>query len=662
MWNGDSSTVDLSLPLPNLRQILRICLNLKRLIDKVIPIVFEENVITQQNSSVLNLRVLELAYKAAGGKGSGKQNTSLWRYRATLPFCLLKVCDWYWQHAENELSNNDLYSLRAVAAQTLAASIIDNVRDDEYLFRRILTQRYVIHVNDEDSTPVSALEMAVDMHSTIVIGALGYQRCIKWLWRGWIVQASNDPDSYVLYKDVANQLLSVHFNPSRIKTPLYQNALEIFFLCLLLVLYTIILFTHQVHTTPLDVFEVSFYLFIAGLVLDEAVKFYHVGRQYIGFWNVFNDIMYCLIGVAIGFRFCSLGHSGLAREHYDEISFRILSCASPFMWCRLLLFLDMQRFVGVMLVVVKTMMKESLLFFVLLFVVGIGFVQGFFGLDNLDGKAELTKKIIWALLNGVIGRSSFADVKALQPPYALILYYAYTFLIEVILMNILIALYSTSYATVVENANEEYFALVAQKTLRYIRAPDQHIYVPPLNLIEVCIMPLKWILSTEFYMRLNFWIMFVIYLPLLACISVYERQNARRIAYNRYKNVPDDANERDTEWDLTDGFEASAMGELDVEEHETNISNALRDQRQGEREDPEFPINVREFDLEIKLVVKPVKLANERGIQWDQYELYEKIDKLTLLVEKVLQENAKLRADGKDSESSESTDDSRTEK
>ena len=57
----------------------------------------------------------------------------------------------------------------------------------------MLCHRYTICVNGVDATPVSALEMAVDMHSTIVIGSSGYQRCIKWLWRGWIIQSSTDP-------------------------------------------------------------------------------------------------------------------------------------------------------------------------------------------------------------------------------------------------------------------------------------------------------------------------------------------------------------------------------------------------------------------------------------------------------------------------------------
>ena len=89
------------------------------------------------------------------------------------------------------------------------------------------------------------------------------------------------------------------------------------------------------------------------------------------------------------------------------------------MWSRLLLFLDAQKFVGAMIVVIKTMMKESILFFVLLFVVIVGFLQGFLGLDASDGKSEATRRILISLVQAVVGESSFDDMGELVPPYAL---------------------------------------------------------------------------------------------------------------------------------------------------------------------------------------------------------------------------------------------------
>ena len=56
---------------------------------------------------------------------------------------------------------------------------------------------------------------------------------------------------------------------------------------------------------------------------------------------------------------------------------------------RLLLYLDSVRFFGAMMVVLKVMMKESLIFFSLLIVIIVGFLQAFIGMDNADSSVEV---------------------------------------------------------------------------------------------------------------------------------------------------------------------------------------------------------------------------------------------------------------------------------
>lgn len=629
----------------NSRQTYRIALNIKAVIDRVIPTIFDEKEIVHSHLAVLNPKVLRLIYRCAGGKGNGAAGTSSYKYRGALIFALLKVTDWYWQQSEFRLSDNELYSIRAIAAQSLAVRIIDETRDDEYLFLGMLCHRYLMRVGGEDCDPVSALELAVDMHLTIVIGCSGYQRCVKWLWRGWIVQSSTDPHSYVLYKGVASQSIRTHFDPDRIKTPAYQNKIEIAFSVLYLIFFTIILNTHQTITTDIDIFEGLFYAFTLGSIIDELTKFYHVGWNYFGFWNAFNDAMYSIIVVAIGFRFASLENAGAKRERYDEISFRVLSCASPMMWSRLLLYLDAQQFVGAMIVVIKTMMKESILFFFLLGVVILGFLEGFLGLDASDGKSEATKHILTSLVNAVIGASGFNDVENLVPPYALILYYIYSFVLQVILMNILIALYSTAYAAIVENATDEYFALVAQKTLRYIRAPDTDLYVPPFNLIEWIIFPSYYVVSKNTYKYINRVVMTIIYSPMLLYITMDELGNARRVQYNRFKGLPDDANEIDTEWDLTDGFDVDllVLGDSGIETRDDEVNDAVREQRIAENKDPEFAADFASLKNDIEDAIPPVEKATDKGMRWDQYALYEKLDHLSSVVSNLVEENKILR-------------------
>ena len=267
------------------------------------------------------------------------------------------------------------------------------------------------------------------------------------------------------------------------------------------------------------------------------------------------------------------------------------------------------------------------------------------GLDASDGKSEATKKDFGFVNQCCHWRGWFERCTELVPPYASVLYYIYSFVLSVILMNILIALYSTAYASIVENATDEYFALVAQKTLRYIRAPDSNLYVPPFNLIEMIITPFSYFISERNYKIINHYIMLLIYSPMLVYITIDELSNARRIQYNRFRGVPDDANEINTEWDLTDGFDddVDGTGWEGIRNRSLEIHKVVQDQRQAEAEDPEFSIDLDKFNKDIQELVQPVMKASELGIKWELFDLYKKIDQLTDLVSAVVEENKALK-------------------
>lgn len=60
----------------------------------------------------------------------------------------------------------------------------------------------------------------------------------------------------------------------------------------------------------------------------------------------------------------------------------------------------------------------------------------------------------------------------------------YNFIVIVVLLNVLIALYNSAYQDVTDNAVDEYMALFSQKVVQAQRAPDENVYIAPLNLIE----------------------------------------------------------------------------------------------------------------------------------------------------------------------------------
>lgn len=92
-----------------------------------------------------------------------------------------------------------------------------------------------------------------------------------------------------------------------------------------------------------------------------------------------------------------------------------------------------------------------------------------------------------------------------------------------------VALFNQAYQNVYDNAGDEYLALFSKKTLQFVRAPDQHVFVPPFNLIEiVLLLPLELVLSKEKYRAVNNFVLSVLYAPYLTAIALYESRLHRR--------------------------------------------------------------------------------------------------------------------------------------
>lgn len=112
----------------------------------------------------------------------------------------------------------------------------------------------------------------------------------------------------------------------------------------------------------------------------------------------------------------------------------------------------------------------------------------------------------------------------------------------VILLNILIALYNSSYEDITGNAIDEYMALFSQKTMQFVRAPDENVFIAPFNLIEMVflILPFEWWMDGKRYDRLNDIVMAVIYSPLLVVTAFLEQKEARVVRYNRRRGEADE--------------------------------------------------------------------------------------------------------------------------
>ena len=548
------------------KDVTKVALRLKYQIEQVIPIELEETKVTKANSPVITDQVVKTA-KAAGGD----------EHKACVVYCLLVVKRWFKQQAMLELWDSDLHDVRAVACEFIAKRIIEEEEDQNFLLQKLLLERFSIVRNNQETEPANVIERAVDMHALTVIGSSGYQKAVKYLWNGWIVQNDMDAGHFIEYKNRDNDDYWSHFDADRMRTPRYQNAVQIFFSLLYLILYTECINTVN-EDGDLDIVEGIVYIMTVGFVFDELSKFWKVGRYYFGFWNAFNGTLYALLGTSFVIRMLALSKSesnaNEERAQLNKLGYHFFAFSAPMFWMRMLLYLDTFRFFGAMLVVLKVMMRESLIFFALLIVVCIGFLQAFIGLNQTEGNESISNFIVESMIKAVLTSPEFEGFDDYAHPFGLILYYIFSFVVMVILLNILIALYNSAYEDITENAIDEYMALFAQKTMRFVRAPDENVFIAPLNLIEIfgLIIPFEWWLPDHQYERLNHYVMTIIYSPMLLISAAYESYEAKTVRSNRKRGEEDD----DTieEWEQMDGeldFEGDGWAKT-VERTKPNVT------------------------------------------------------------------------------------------
>ncbi|KAK1759029.1 hypothetical protein QBC47DRAFT_449698 [Echria macrotheca] len=546
--------------------VTEVALRLRHLVEQCVPCELDEAQITCANSKVITKKVVKAA-KEAGGREN----------RACVVFCLLVNKRWWKHQALVELWDADLHSVRAVACEVIAKQIIETEDDMDYLLHSVLLKRYSIIIDGQPTPPTNVVEKAVDLHALRVIGSSGYQRCINFLWRGWLVQDENDPATFVDYKDKDNPSFVAHLDPDRMRAPMYQNITQVLISFVYLGLYSSAINTVN-PGGDIDFIEALLYIFTFGFICEELTKFWKAGYHILGFWNALNSLLYGLLTTSLVLRFIALSH-GLddpdgMRHHYNTLSYNFLAVSAPMFWIRLLLYLDTFRFFGAMLVVLKVMMKESIIFFALLAVIVVGFLQAFVGLDYADDQvAGDTMFIIQAMANALMQSPDFSGFEKFQHPFGLILYYCFTFVVMVILLNILIALYNSAYEDIYDNATDEYLAMTAHKTMMFVRAPDENVFIAPFNLIEIFLLalPLEWWMNKKAYGRLNDIVMAAIYSPLLLVSAYFEVRMARDIRANRRRGDEDD----DTieEWEQMAGqvdFEADGWNKK-VEGAKSNL-------------------------------------------------------------------------------------------
>jgi hypothetical protein len=78
--------------------------------------------------------------------------------------------------------------------------------------------------------------------------------------------------------------------------------------------------------------------------------------------------------------------------------------------------------------------------------------------------------------------------------------------------------------------------------MQFVRAPDENVFIAPFNLIEMfcLILPFEWWMAPATYDKLNDYVMFVLYSPLLVVTAFIETKEAKHVNYNRRRGEEDE--------------------------------------------------------------------------------------------------------------------------
>lgn len=504
---------------PSPDTLTKLVKRLRALATKLLPVEVDEKSIDDPTSRIITPNVISAFSDAAGD------------FVDALPYCLLRARADFMLEAYLNTADFGENRGRAVACEVLARRIVHQSPPEK--ITSLMSTRYRHHEPDGDiSEASSALEIAIDTHCTIFLSSIEAQSVVRALWDGELVQTLTDQEDiqYVSYHKSRQAGFLGHMDPSRISVPRYQNFLRIVIWFFFLAVYSQAvrepLDRLDPNHTVLDVWEIVLYIMALAFSLEDIHRFYllfkYATYRAFGFWNAVAFITDSLLLAACLLRITGLYATGDHSNTLRLRSFQVLSFVAPFIWIKLITIFDGYQYVGTMQICVARMLQESGIFFALLSVLGIGFLQGLYALDAADGTSEGPSVVINVLVQGLLQSPNYDRFSG--SPVGLTLYYLWNVTTAIILLNVLISLFSSAYADVVSDAEAEYMTFYAGKTVAMIRAPDSYVYPAPFNLVEVFLVaPFEiFALQPQSYAKLNRAIMGVLFFVPLTFIALFE--------------------------------------------------------------------------------------------------------------------------------------------
>ncbi|THH13643.1 hypothetical protein EW146_g6604 [Bondarzewia mesenterica] len=545
---------------PSSDTLAKLIRRLRALTLSLLPLEVSPDSINDPTSRVITPQVIS-AYIAAAGDFYEAVSTTLFsentptssilfnsRRRAfvrKLPYCLLRAHRGFMLDAHHDPADYGENLGRAAACEVLARKIV-HIAPRERL-SSIMSTRFEYRQADGDIEMTSALEIAIDSHCTIFLSSSEAQDVVNYLWNGDLIQKNNDHHDidYVPYNENLNSSFWGHLDPSRMAVPRYQNFMRIAIWLFFLAVYSQAVLEPLDPMDPfhrrLDNWEIVLYVMSLAFALEDGHKIYKLLHfatyRALSFWNIVSFSTDILLICAFILRVVGLANG----THGDTL--------------QLVTVFDGYKYIGTMQICIARMLRESSIFFALLSVLGIGFLQGLYALDAADGQTDSAMTV--KLTSHETLRLLTNYVFTMHSPAGLMLFYLWNVVTAIILLNVLISLFSSAYSDIVEDAEAEFLAYFAGKTVSLIRTPDSFVYPAPFNLIETFfIAPFEYapdlsllipvhsfsaldrhVFNSSSYATINRYIMTVLFFIPLSLIALFESTKSQRNQWlNEYMN------------------------------------------------------------------------------------------------------------------------------
>ncbi|KZV60021.1 hypothetical protein PENSPDRAFT_659803 [Peniophora sp. CONT] len=372
----------------------------------------------------------------------------------------------------------------------------------------------------------NAIELAIISKARRMIKSNPGQKVIDAIWSGKCVYTA--ASSHAFLSDTYKRNPVHFYNPRtapvldhyRLKVPAIRSVLEYMNFSILFILFVICIELNE--PTRLNAWEVLFMIYSLGFSLEKvaAMQEHGVKVYFTGIWNGF-DVAFVSLYAA----YATLSLYGIYGHHYRfrELGIDFLALIAILLFPRLV-FVTLKD--NLMILSLRAMLAQfAALMLIAMFCFG-GFLYALWTFSR-NGADYSASQIAWWMADLWFGLDAAGFEKASQfsVVFGPLVMVTYACLSNTLLLTVLVSILSNTFSTVSEDAEAEALFRRAASTIEGVKADSLFSYLPPVNIFALGFLyPMSYILTPRWFHKVNVFLIRLTNLPILAGISVYERQ------------------------------------------------------------------------------------------------------------------------------------------